>query len=161
MLKHLSCLVGCCTEKTLSSVCVFGSVTSHLTNKVQNATSEDTLPTAGTAAAVSHGFTALHTHSFNSGFQKSVVQRTLHFRGTAKTPWLNSPNDIMTVYQGRGASKEIHIYLQLLVPRSDSIKKHWAWLGRAPNNVTQLPEMLASHAGGDTFAVSHSERITY
>lgn len=28
----------------------------------------------------------------------------------------------MTVYQGRGASKEIHIYLQLLVSRSDSIK---------------------------------------
>lgn len=115
--------MGCCIEKTQSSVCVFGSVTSHLTNKVQNATSEDT-PTAGTAAAVvSHGFTALHTHSFNSGFQKSVVQRTLPFRGTTKTPWFKSPDDITTVYPGRGASKEIHIYLQLLVPRSDSIKK--------------------------------------
>lgn len=75
-------------KKTPSSVCVFGSVTSHLTNKVQNATSEDSPPTEGTAAAASHSFTALHTHSFNSGFQKSVVQWTLHFRGTAKTPWL-------------------------------------------------------------------------
>lgn len=34
-------------------------------------------------------------------------------------------------------------------------------MGCAPNNVTQLPEMLASHAVGDTFAVSYSKRITY